>query len=197
MDMICAGTLNFLRSLPEQNLLLIKSLSLSNKFMYVNIDSHPESATSELSKLLIANLRLENVTLAMRNELDLEDDTDHEWISWTLHTALINAFHAGRFHEIRFAYPKRYAEDVSVYSFFNIQCLGSVLLEGEQEVIDARYWTYHNANRNGGVCQDSHEAVYEFERDVWHRAGYTIQRDSSRPGEKGTVLVIRRIPAPP
>jgi len=37
------------------------------------------------------------------------------------------------------------------------------------------------------------DAVHEFECEVWRRAGYTLERDISRPGEKGTVLVIRRI----
>lgn len=197
LDTSCSGALKFLRTLPEQSLLLIKNLSLSNKIMDVNVDSNPMSATLELSKLLLANLRLENVTIAMPVESDLEDDTEYEWFPWTLHTALINAFHTGRFHEVRLAYPATYAEDVSVYSFFQIQCIGSVLLEGDQDVIDTMYWnSRHEAIRNGGLRRDSHDAVYEFERDVWHRAGYTIERDSSRPGEKGTFLVVRRIPAP-
>ena len=73
-----------------------------------------------------------------------------------------------------------------------------MLIEEYQQPLDERRSQYWDRffDSWGTVCEDNIGAVHEYVRNAWHRVGYTVERDSSRQGEKGTALVIQRISAP-
>ena len=166
-------------------------------------DDHNRDHAEELCQFLMHDIRLEDITLAVPDDLNAgtrKNECQYDWFMWTLHKTLIKAFRGGHFHEIRLAHPAICAANFSVYEFYNVKRIEDSLLEDYRQVQHERkmlYWErYRKAISNDTVRRDALEALHEFERDVWHRAGYTIDRDSGRPGEKGTVLVIRRLARP-
>lgn len=201
LHMTCEDALQLLQDLRRRYRRLIKNLNLPIRLMSADDQGNRQHA-EELSRFIIDKLRLETVTLRVPDDLHAgthKSGGQYDWFMWTLHVAFVQAFQEGHFHEIRFAHPEPYAENLSVYEFHNKSYIEKTLLEKYSESLAERRALYENsaldAQRNGTICQDTLDAVHEFERDLWHRAGYTIERDISRPGEKGTVLVVRRIAA--
>ena len=194
----CAHALRFLKTLSKSSRLQIKSLSLSSELMEAD-DSDNLGYAKKLCKFLITNMRLEDITLAAPNDMAASEGKGHdqyEWFMWALHEGLLKAFKGGQFRQIRFAHPIMYNRDFSVYGFYNIENhIEGMLTEEYEQPLDelrSQYWDQFD----DPVCEDNLGAIHECIRNVWHRAGYTVERDSSRQGEKGTVLVIRRISAP-
>lgn len=201
LDMTCPDALQLLQALPKKYQVLIRKLNLPTLLMMAD-DMGNRMHAEELSRFVIDNLRLEDVTLSVPDDLEAgtkEDEGQYEWFMWTMHKAFVEAFREGHFHEIRFAHPEPCTENSSVHEFYNKGPIEDVLLEEYRKRLAERkdlYWnSYYHAQRNGTICGDTLDAVHEFECEVWRRAGYTLERDISRPGEKGTVLVVRRIPA--
>ena len=196
----CSDALRFLRTLPKSSRLQIKSLSLSYELMTAD-DSDNLGYAKKLSKFLIAHMRLEDITLAVPDDLEAgteeKDEDEYAWFMWTLHEALLKAFKGGQFRRIRFVHPKMYNKNLSVYGFHNMENhIEDMLIEEYQQPLDERRSQYWNRSPDGTAREDNLGAVHEFVRNAWHRAGYTVEWDSSRQGEKGTALVIQRISAP-
>lgn len=68
-----------------------------------------------------------------------------------------------------------------------------MLLGNCQALLDRRSEPYHKSHDDGASCQDTLAAVYEFVYTTWEAAGYTVHYEDCRMGEKGTVLVLRRV----
>ena len=71
---------------------------------------------------------------------DRKDNSQYKWFMWTLHIAVIEAFKEGRFSEVRFAYPKRYQKDASVFIFHNVESyIEDMLLDDGQALGNRRH----------------------------------------------------------
>ena len=204
LERSCSAALRFLRTLSKSSRLQIKSISLSSELMAAD-DSDNWGYAKKLCKFLITDMRLEDITLAVPNDMEAgtegRGEDQYEWFMWTLHEALLKAFKGGHFRQIRFAHPKMCNKDLSVYGFHNMEnYIEGMLIEEYQQPLDERrgqYWdSFFDSPFGDTVCEDNLGAVHEYVRNAWHRAGYTVERDSSRQGEKGTTLVIQRISAP-
>ena len=157
----------------------------------------------ELSEWLVGKMRLEDVTLAVPDDLTVgttpKGDEQYEWFCWVLHEALVTMFQGGHLHSLRFAHPSLYATEVSAYDIHMVDTfLEDMLLSEYEEALQERkrlWGRYHKARRDGTLGRFTLGAFHDSQRALWHRAGYTLERDSRRPGEEGTVLVVRRTPA--
>jgi len=119
-----SDALRFLRTLSKSSRLQIKSLSLSSELMAA--DDHDNLGYAKrLCKFIIADMRLEDITLAVPNDMEAgtkgKGEDQYEWFMWTLHEALLKAFKGGHFRQIRFAHPKMCNKDISVYGFHNME----------------------------------------------------------------------------
>jgi hypothetical protein len=196
----CSHALRFLQTLSKSSRLQIKRLSLSSRLMAADDYDNREYAQT-LCKFIIADMRLDDVTLAVPNDMEAgtegKDKGQYEWFMWTLHEGLLQAFKGGQFRQIRIVHPNIYDKGLSVYGFYNVEnYIEDMLIEECQQRLYKRrsqYWdSYFDSRFGGTVCEDNVGAVHECVRKIWHGAGYTVERDSSGQGE-GTALVIQRI----
>ncbi|MCJ1367893.1 hypothetical protein MMC16_007029 [Acarospora aff. strigata] len=198
LQMSCCDALHFLsRTLPQQHQSQIKNLHLPRTMMAAD-DRHNLAHAKSLGAFLVdhKNMRgLEDITLVVP-----DSGAQYEWFLWPLYKALTKAFKEdGRLRCLRFTHQWMYTEDVRVYGIdANKNYIEDFVLEEEyRKLLDERRGRYldccYNARRDGTDCLDTLDAVYADVEDVWHRAGFTIERDSCRPGEQDTVLVLRRL----
>lgn len=201
-DRACFDALHFLRSLPPERRLQIRNVSLQRRMMWAD-NGHNRDYVDELADCLIEEMRLQHITLVMPDDMTAgtngEDRGQYEWFMWTLHEVLIKAFMNGRFHEIRFAHPKIYAEDIHLHDFHNMEChIEHMLLhdyrEHMQALRDQSWKSFYAFLDHGTVVHNTLYAVRRYGRNIWQRAGFAIERDSNYGAEKmeGTVLVLRR-----
>lgn len=201
----CWNALRLLQSLPKQTRLLIKCIHLPKELMAPDEIQNREY-TEQLCRFLIDDMRLETVSLAVPDDLlrvkyssDYRHPSYPERFEWTLtmHEIMIKAFHEGHFHGLRFVHPKFYYENFDPLSGTRTTRIERKLMGEHQLSVDLRrdrYWeAYYAAQRNRTVCQDTRDALREFETDVRRRAGFIYEPEAHRLDGIVTVMVFRRI----
>ncbi|KAJ9668322.1 hypothetical protein H2201_001370 [Coniosporium apollinis] len=202
MDMASSDALLFLQALPKDSRLQIKTLIIPSNLI-AGIKFNNQSHADKLGAFLIHSMRLENITLAVPNPPSASTtgvfDGEFRWSTWTLHRALVSAFKEGHFRAITVARPESSAERRDVHYFCQVrQHVEERLLEDYKEQLREQrraYWdvAYEDAVHHT-VASDSRNALDEFVRDTWGRAGYAVEGDSGvRLGDIGTVFTVRRI----
>lgn len=206
LDMSCLDALTYLQSLSKDGLSKIKALSLSRKFPKDD-DGTTHLHAEKLCKVIVEDMRLTSLTLPVPDDFRATIDREigcmdqYDLFTWTLHTALIEAFKGGHFSEIRLAHPEPCANYVDVYSFGNVEFfLVDALMKDWKGVMNEAFNRYYRsrpaAYLSGTVTEKALDAFNKYIHDTWARAGYCIERYGNRPGEDGTVLVIRRVAEP-
>lgn len=206
LDMKCSDALLFLQALPKDSRLQTKTLTIPGNLIAA-IKFNNQAHADKLSAFLIHSMRLERIILAVPNPPSASMtgvfDGEFRWSTWTLHRALIDAFKAGHFRAITVARPEPYGERMDVHYFCQVrQHVEERLLEDYREQLRERrraYWdaAYEDAV-NHAVASDSRDALAEFVRDTWRRAGYAVECDGGvRLEDIGTFFAVRRIAASP
>lgn len=85
LDMTCPEALQLLQALPKKYQMLIRKLSLPTLLMVAD-DLGNRYHAEELSQFVIDNLRLEDVTLYVPDDLNAgtkKNEGQYEWFMWT------------------------------------------------------------------------------------------------------------------
>lgn len=79
--MKCLEALRFLQNLPLRSRSLIKSLNLERDLMFAHCDNRDHA--TKLGEFLVRSMRLENVTLAVPNDMEAgtygKDEGQYKW----------------------------------------------------------------------------------------------------------------------
>jgi hypothetical protein len=210
-DMDCESVLAFLRSVPPPFLRSIRSIYLGRQIASPHLSN---SCVDQLGRFILEDMDLKSITLPLPDDRNYcvkdEDDIEDDYCKWDFHKAVIHAFKRGWFHEVRFAYPKRYFknpeneelsqnynnEKPNVFSLYIVGFEIEEMLLGLSPLLEELRDRYSEGNLerpDGNPCQEPIEALHEHLREIWKLVGYTIEHDDCRMDETGTVLVLRRV----